>query len=116
MSSDSEAEKEEEGRRQRARFEDGQRREDDRREDDRHWRTSADDSPWRTSAEKRAQERCWAWATTKTLLHGAERVLYESLTGMLVSPRSRSPFPALKSLQYLQFPRLFSLVPLADLN
>ena len=107
---DEEAEKEER-KRQKAQFEDRQRREDDRREDDRQCR----DRQW-SSQEKRAQERRWAWATTKTLLHIAERVLYESLTGMLVSPRSRPPFPALKSLQYLQFPRLFSLVPLADLN
>ena len=104
---DEEAEKEER-RRQKARFEDRQRREDDRREDDRQCRYRQ----W-SSGEKRAQERRWAWATTKTLLHIAERVLYESLTGMFVSPRSRPPFPALNSLQ---FPRLFSLVPLADLN
>ena len=103
---DEEAEKEER-RRQKARFEDRQQREDDRREDDRQWR---DRGPW-TSAEKCAQERRWAWATTKTLLHIAERVLYESLTGMFVSPRSSPRFPALNSLQFVCFP-----LPLADLN
>ena len=34
--------------------------------------------------QRREAERTWAWATTKTLLHVAERVLFESLTGMSV--------------------------------
>ena len=88
---DEEAEKEER-RRQRARFEDRLRREDDR--DDRQFdrQPRRGDRGW-SSEEKRAQERRWAWATTKTLLHIAERVLFESLTGMFVCPRSSPRFP-----------------------